>query len=202
MMAADYYQLLGVAPGAALADIRKAYARLAKERHPDKFSDPAEKQKAQAFFQDLTTAFNTLTNESRRREYDAERERPKPQSAEEIARDAFERSGPALEQGDFQQAVTLLRTAVHHAPSEVQYQLALGRTLGRTRETAREAIQVLEKAAQSVRGNASLWADIAALYQSQGLKLRAQKAIETALRINPRDARVARLAAELGVSRS
>src|SRR5215468_5070482 len=116
MMAADYYQLLGVAPGAALADIRKAYTRLAKERHPDKFSDPAEKQKAQAFFQDLTTAFNTLTNESRRREYDAERERPKPQSAEEIARDAFERSGPALEQGDFQQAVTLLRTAVHHAP--------------------------------------------------------------------------------------
>jgi curved DNA-binding protein CbpA len=202
MMAADYYQLLGVTPAAESAEIRKAYARLARERHPDKFSDPEEKKKAQAFFQDLTTAYNTLTNEARRREYDAERERPKPQSAEEIARDAFERAGPALEQGDFQQAVTLLRTAVHHAPGEVQYQLALGRTLGRTRETAREAIQVLEKAAQSARGNASLWVDIAVLYQGQGLKLRAQKAIETALRINPRDARVARLAAELGVSHS
>ena len=201
-MAGDYYQLLGITPAAAVAEIRQAYARLAKERHPDKFSDPAEKQKAQAFFQDLTTAYNTLTNESRRREYDAERERPKPQSAEEIARDAFQRSAPALESGDFQQAVTLLRTAVHHAPNDVQYQLALGRTLGRTRETAREAIQVLEKASQVAPGNATLWADIAALYQHQGLKLRAQKAIETALRINPRDARVARLAAELGVGRS
>lgn len=198
----DYYQLLGVAPSAGAGEIRKAYARLAKERHPDKFSDPAEKEKAQSSFQDLTTAFNTLCNESRRREYDAERERPKPQSAEDIARDAFERSGPALEQGDFHQAVTLLRTAVHHAPGEVQYQLALGRTLGRTRETAREAIQVLEKASQLAPGSAALWADIAALYQGQGLKLRAQKAIESALRLNPRDARVARLAAELGVSRS
>lgn len=198
----DYYQLLGVAPSAGAVEIRKAYARLAKERHPDKFSDPGEKEKAQTFFQDLTTAFNTLSHESRRREYDAERERPKPQSAEEIARDAFERSGPALEQGDYQQAVTLLRTAVHHAPGEVQYQLALGRTLGRMRETAREAIQVLEKASQLAPGSAALWADIAVLYQGQGLKLRAQKAIEAALRLNPRDARVARLAAELGVSRS
>jgi len=198
----DYYQLLGVAPSAGAVEIRRAYARLAKERHPDKFSDPGEKEKAQSFFQDLTTAFNTLSNESRRREYDAERERPKPQSAEDIARDAFERSGPALEQGDFQQAVTLLRTAVHHAPGEVQYQLALGRTLGRTRETAREAIQVLEKASQLAPESAALWADIAVLYQGQGLKLRAQKAIEAALRLNPGNARVARLAAELGVSRS
>jgi curved DNA-binding protein CbpA len=201
-MMADYYQLLGITPAAAAGEIRQAYARLAKERHPDKFPDPAEKKKAQALLQDLTTAYNTLSNESRRREYDAARERPQPQSAEDIARDAFERSGPALEQGDFPQAVTLLRTAVHHAPGEVQYQLALGRTLGRTRETAREAIQVLEKASQSAPGNASLWADIAVLYQHQGLKLRAQKAVEAALRINPRDARVARLAAELGVSRS
>ena len=35
--------------------------------------------------------------------------------------------------------------------------------------------------------------------QRQGLKLRAQKAVEAALRIAPRDARANRLAAELGM---
>jgi len=198
---ADYYELLGVPPTAGSNEIRQAYVRLAKERHPDKFSDPVAKEKAQAFFQDLTTAFNTLSNQSRRTEYDAERERPKPQTPEEIARDAFERAGQALEQGDFQQAVTFLHTAVHHAPGEIQYRVALGRTLGRHRETAHEAVKVLEEATQLAPGSAPAWAELAVVYNGRGLKLRAQKAIETALRLAPRDARISRLAVELGVTR-
>jgi len=196
----DYYQLLGLAPSAGASDIRQAYVRLAKERHPDKFSDPTEKERAQAFFQDLTTAFNTLSNESRRKEYDTERERPKPHTPEEMARDAFERSGPAFEQGDYEGAVTLLQTAVHHAPGEVQYHVALGRTLGRFRETARKGIEVLEKASQAFPTSALVWVELAVLYQGQGLKLRAQKAIESALHLAPRDARISRLATELGVT--
>ncbi len=197
----DYYQLLGVAPTAGTAEIRQAYVRLAKERHPDKFSDPNEKGKAQTFFQDLTTAFNTLNNESRRREYDEQRERPKPQSPEDIARDAYERSGPAFEQGDYQGAVTFLQTAVHNAPGEVVYRIALGRTLGRFKETTRKGIEELEKASHVFPSNAAVWTELAVLYQSQGLRLRAQKAIESALRLAPRDARVTKLAAELGVAR-
>jgi curved DNA-binding protein CbpA len=198
----DYYQLLGVTPQAAASDIRAAYVRLAKERHPDKFSDPTEKERAQLFFQDLTTAFNTLSNETRRKEYDAERERPKPQTPEEIARDAFEKSGPAYEQGDYQGALTFLQTAVHHAPREAQYHIALGRLMGRFKETARKGIEVLEKASQAFPQNHMLWYELAVLYQGQGLKLRAQKAAESALRLAPRDSRISRLAAELGVNLS
>jgi curved DNA-binding protein CbpA len=197
----DYYQLLGVAPSAGASDIRQAYVRLAKERHPDKFSDPTEKERAQVFFQDLTTAFNTLSNESRRKEYDTERERPKPQTPEEVARDAFERSAGAMEQGDYQGALTFLHTAVHHAPGEVQYHVALGRTLGRFRETGRKGIEVLEKASQQFPTSAAVWVELAVLYQGQGLQLRAQKAIESALHLAPRDARISRLATELGVTR-
>ena len=40
------YAVLGVAPGAARADVKAAYRRLAKERHPDRFAAQARGQTA------------------------------------------------------------------------------------------------------------------------------------------------------------
>lgn len=198
---ADYYQMLGISPQASVAEIRKAYALLAREKHPDRFQDPEEKNRAQSTFQDLTTAFNTLTNPRSRQEYDQSRDKPQPRTPEEIATDAYERSQAALEAGQVDEAVTLLRTAVHHAPDQVAYQLALGRTLGRYPQAAREAVQVLERITHTQPQNVAALAELASVLARQGLKLRAQKAVEAALKIAPRDARITRLAAELGVGR-
>lgn len=195
----DYYQLLGIAPTASPAEVRQAYARLAREQHPDRFTDPAEKQRAQASFQEITTAFNTLVNPRSRQEYDGMRHKPQPRTPEEIARDACERAQPLLEAGQLDEAVTLLRTAVHHAPEEAAYHAMLGRALTRVPQAAREAVQALEKATQLAPQNAAAYADLATVLARQGLRLRAQKALETALRLAPRDARLARLAAELGL---
>ena len=60
---ADHYEVLGVAKNAPVDEIRRVYKTLARDRHPDRFTDPAEKAKAQVFFQELTEAFNTLSNE-------------------------------------------------------------------------------------------------------------------------------------------
>jgi len=195
----DHYQLLGVAPSASPAEIRQAYARLAREKHPDRFSDPAEKARAEKAFQEITAAFNELMNPDRRRAYDEKRNRPTPRTPEEIAADAFERAQPALEAGQIEEAITLLRTAVHHAPGPAAYHAALGRALGRVSALAREAVQALERATQLEPRNASAHADLAVVLARQGLRLRAQKALETALRLSPRDQRLARLAAELGL---
>jgi curved DNA-binding protein CbpA len=198
---ADYYQLLGVSPQASVAEIRQAYARLAREKHPDRFRDEAEKKRAQSAFQDITTAFNALANPKSREEYDASRDKPMPRTAEEIATDAYDRSQAALEAGQVDDAVTLLRTAVHHAPGQLAYQLALGRALARVPQAAREAVQVLERVAQLAPQNASALLELATVLARQGLKLRAQKTLEAALRLAPRDARLAKLAAELGVEK-
>ncbi len=198
----DYYQLLGIAPAASAAEVRQAYARLAREKHPDRFTDPAAKQRAQAEFQDITTAFNTLVNPRSREEYDQARHRPQPRTPEEIARDAFERAHPLVEAGQLEEAVTLLRTAVHHAPGEAAYYAALGRALASVPQSAREAVQVLERATQLAPQSAAAFADLAAVLARQGLKLRAQKAVEVARRLAPRDARIARLAAELGLGQA
>ena len=195
----DHYQMLGVAPTASAAEIRQAYARLARERHPDRFTDPAEKQRAQSALQDITTAFNELVNPRRRQEYDEARHKPVPRTPEDIASDAFERAQPLLEGGRLDEAVTLLRTAVHHAPDQAAYHAALGRALARVPALARDAVQALERATQLAPQGAAAFADLAAVLARQGLRLRAQTAMETALRLAPRDVRIARLAAELGL---
>ena len=198
---ADYYQLLGVTPQASASEIRTAYAKLAREKHPDRFTDPQAKAAAQRSFQEITTAFNALSTPKSRQEYDQQRDKPVPKTPEEIATDAFERSQAALEAGQLDEAVTLLHTAVHHAPGQLAYQLALGKALGRAAgpQAARDAIQVLEKVTHAAPNNAAAFAELATVLARQGLKLRAQKAVEAALRIAPRDARLNRLAAELGV---
>lgn len=199
---ADYYQMLGVSITASASEIRAAYARLARERHPDRFTDPTEKAKAHAAFQELTTAFNTLFNASSRHEYDQQRERPKPTNPEDIARDAFERAGPAMEAGQADEVITLLRTAVHHAPNEARYRHALGKALGRSRATAREAVVELERAIQLQPREAAYHADLALVLHGQGLSLRAQKAVEAALRLAPRDPRIRKIASEVGLAGS
>ena len=58
---------------------------------------------------------------------------------------------------------------------------------------------MLERATQIDPRNAAAFADLATVLARQGLKLRAQKAVEAARRLAPRDARIARLATELGL---
>jgi curved DNA-binding protein CbpA len=197
----DHYEILGVPPTASAAEIRSAYARLARDKHPDRFTDPAQKKAAERVFQDITTAFNALVNPKSRQEYDEQRHRPTPRSAQEIARDAYERALPLVEGGGVEEAVTLLRTAVHHAPEEAAYHVALGRALSRVPALAREAVQVLERGAQLDPRSAGALTELATVLARQGLRLRAQKAVEAALRLAPRDARAQRLAAELGVAK-
>ena len=193
----NYYELLGVGRSASASEVRQAYLRLAREKHPDRFADPAEKARAQTLFQDLTTAFNTLSHEGRRREYDAEIERPKPTNPADIAQEAFARGLQLLEEGQLQEAVTSFHTAAHHAPSEGRYHAALGRALARHPPAAREAIAAFERALQLSPSTASFHAELAALFLKQGLRLRAQKAAEMALRLDPREPLARRVADDL-----
>jgi curved DNA-binding protein CbpA len=192
----DFYEILGVGRSASAPEIRQAYLKLARERHPDRFTDPREKERAQRFFQDLTTAFNTLFNENSRREYDEERDRKKPTNPAEMAQEAHDRASALLEQGgSAEEAVALFRVALHHQPNEARYHAALGRCLAKRTTSARDAIQSLERATQLSPRNAGFHADLALALHRQGLRLRAQKAVEQALKLAPHDAQIQKVAA-------
>jgi molecular chaperone DnaJ len=63
----DYYAALGVPKSASSAEIKKAYRKLARELHPDKNPDDT---KAEARFKDVSEAYDVLSDEERRKEYD------------------------------------------------------------------------------------------------------------------------------------
>jgi molecular chaperone DnaJ len=66
----DYYKTLGVAKDASAADIKKAYRKLARDLHPDK--NPGDTAK-ETRFKEVSEAYDVLSDESRRREYDEAR---------------------------------------------------------------------------------------------------------------------------------
>jgi curved DNA-binding protein len=58
----DYYNILGVDRSATADDIKRAYRRLASQHHPDKGGDTAQ-------FQEIQEAYATLSNDSKRQQY-------------------------------------------------------------------------------------------------------------------------------------
>ena len=66
----DYYKTLGVPKTATAAEIKKAYRELARKYHPDanKGSTDAEER-----FKEITEAYNVVSDEKQRKEYDEAR---------------------------------------------------------------------------------------------------------------------------------
>ena len=69
-MTRDYYDVLGVKPGASAAEIRSAYKRLARKHHPD--ANRGSKS-AEESFKDVSEAYQVLNDPDKRRQYDAMR---------------------------------------------------------------------------------------------------------------------------------
>lgn len=67
MSARDYYKDLNVAEGASQAEIKKSFRKLAKEYHPDRHKGDSSKEER---FKEISEAYDTLSNEKKRAEYD------------------------------------------------------------------------------------------------------------------------------------
>ena len=67
----DYYATLGVSKTASSKEIKKAFRKLAREFHPDNNPDDAV---AEARFKEINEAYDTLSDNDERKEYDHARE--------------------------------------------------------------------------------------------------------------------------------
>jgi len=70
----DYYRVLEVPPTASATQIRESYKKAALKHHPDRVpSDSPERAQRTKRFQQINDAYYTLSDASRRQDYDAAR---------------------------------------------------------------------------------------------------------------------------------
>jgi curved DNA-binding protein CbpA len=130
-MPADYYTALGVPQNATTEQVRKRFIELARKLHPDRFSGAA-KVKAETDFQEITEAFNILSDPNRRREHDMELAQPRsaPTSGndpKQLAKVYTQRGVKAYREKNFFEAADNFDRATKADPSNAKgwYHLAL-----------------------------------------------------------------------------
>jgi curved DNA-binding protein CbpA len=64
----DYYQVLGIGRDATQEEIKRSFRRLALRYHPD--HNPEDPKQAEERFKEINEAYEVLSDEARRRQYD------------------------------------------------------------------------------------------------------------------------------------
>lgn len=120
MMPKDFYAVLGLPRNATEDQIRQRFRELARVRHPDRFQG-AEKQAAETEFQEITQAFNVLSDAERRRQHDLELARPGNESdPRQVARAYLQRGIKAYKEKGFLEAADNFDRATKADPTSAQ----------------------------------------------------------------------------------
>jgi len=94
----DFYKTLGVALKATAEEIKKKYRTLAKAHHPD--INQGSKQ-SEEIFKNISEAYETLKDETKRRAYDRQRSRQNQTGSQARPRRGWGSSRPEYEAYDF-----------------------------------------------------------------------------------------------------
>ena len=203
----DHYGVLGVDRTARIKVIREAYYALARRYHPDRFrSGPLGDllPKFEDFFMQVTDAHNTLSDPTRRSEYDEHLQasqavtETKDADTGFLARQNFLRGRALVALRKFTEAVTFFENAISLDPSQADYHLELGLTLAlnpRHRESAeRHLLRAIDLAPTAV----SAYVALGQMYLRAGKTGRAGRMAREAMRWEPGHVEASELLASAG----
>lgn len=147
-MPKDFYSVLGLARNATEEQIRQRFRELARVRHPDRFQGE-EKQKAEIDFQELTQAFNILSDAERRRQHDLELTRPGSDSdPRQVARAYLQRGIKAYKEKNFLEAADNFDRATKADPTSGQTWHHLATACAQQPNWLPRAITAIERACE------------------------------------------------------
>ncbi len=205
----DYFELLGVERSVSKRELKRAYFRLSKEFHPDRYYGKelgSFAQRLASIFEAVNDAFNTLADERQRAGYlqslgrGANGAAQTAQTPAEHAAELFEKGCAAETAGAEQQALPLFAAAIRVDP--------LPRYLRRAATCAKRAgrLQIAEeyarKAGDLEPGNPSAARLLAEIYRAAGRLDEAESTLQRALSLkSENDVLGAELAADLAAVR-
>jgi curved DNA-binding protein CbpA len=191
----DYYKILSVGKTATADEVKKAYLKLARDNHPDRFRDPEERALADRQFQLITEAYNQLRDDRLRREYDRTLDR-KVRPPEEEARLYFKNGGLQEQSREYGNALKFYYEAMRLQPDNLDYVLAAARILAMDKAKHRQLAELLESAMQRHPDAPEPHIELGNLYMRSGMFMRAKRVYDNALKLMPNHPELKRKAAE------
>ena len=197
----NYYEVLGVPRDAPDATVRDRFRFLARDWHPDRFTDPATKAAAETRFQLLTEALNILTSPQRRKAHDFDLDKGKSSTVshdpQAVAKVYLAKGVKAYKDEDFAQAVAMFELSVQHWNRDAKALHYLALACSRVPGQARKGVDAIEAALKMEPDNGVFHREAGKLYLAAGLRSKAERHFEEAARWNPDDSAVRKGLAEL-----
>ena len=185
----NYYDVLGVARDASESEIRNKFRLLARESHPDRFSEVESKRSAEFKFQLLTEALNVLTNSARRKTHDSELEKNRPVTQDPAgqARVFLAKGVKSYREGNYPDAIGQFDLAVNHYDRDAKAWHYLALSCMKVVGQVRRGVEAIETAIKLDPNNALFHRDAGKLYMMAGLNAKAERHFEEALTWLPED---------------
>ncbi len=193
----DYYGILGVEDDSPPEEIRKAYIKLAKKLHPDKHpNDPDKRAVAQRQFAQVTRAHDVISDPERRREYDAFRMLKKKKELGEVSENGTpipQELSESLDQIEMPKDLDkTVKISMRDSAGNINVKWA-NKHLQRADDLLRkkrfqEAETAMKEAIRLVPEEAKYHTKLGEVYYSRGWYTLAATEVQTALRLDSRDA--------------
>lgn len=186
-----YFDILGVDPSARKRELKRAYFRVSKAFHPDRFY----KKQTGSFgpwlteiFELASKAFSVLSDDRMRRRYEAvlrgespEGSTSRPQTPEEHAADLFDRACKLEIAGNFSEAMTLFAATVR-VDARARY-MRRAANCGIKAGEFNSAEQYAKKAAELESDDPSTARVLANVYRAAGKLAQAEQTLLAALEL-------------------
>jgi len=186
----DHFQLFGVPPNADENTVKKAYFKMARKFHPDRFGrdlDPLVKKQIDELFDRITKSYKALTTPGAAT---APPEPPPP--ADDADKDPGKNADTRFRQGKtlynqarYEEAIQYLEEAVRMNDNKGDYFLLLALAQSKVRGYSKKAEKNFLRAIELEPWNPEGIVGLGILYKKEGLTTRAKRQFEKALEIEP-----------------
>jgi len=209
----NYYEVLGVAHAIKTPELKKAYFTMAKLYHPDRHLKPEMsdmKEKLEALFSTIHNAYETLSDQIKRDQYDLvlAREQTKSHAEEQAkqsaavsrnnAEDQYVEGIERLKSGDFWGADEAFQWASRLDPTNAQYVFRRAQALLRIPRRGHDAEELFKKAIKMVPRKIEYQLELGNLYERNGLKKKALSVYQNALRLDPNSEKIKQAIQKVG----